>query len=181
MVSIFHSSTEGCCLIGGGGDSKGNHNGEGCVVKISEPRAGAVTCLGKPLPSMHRALGLILSPAYNRHGGPVLSPSFSGSRDKKTRSLVTFGLLCKFKVNLGCMRLSKIYPYIRRSTPHVAVCAWDQSSGLLPAACTAESLLWLVALFSNVLHEVFFLNISVLEKPAPCRMLCLHTHILPLN
>lgn len=76
--------------------------------------------------------------------------------------------------------VSKIYPYIRRSTPHVAVCAWDQSSGLLPAACTAESLLWLVALFSNVLHEVVFLNISVLEKPAPCRMLCLHTHTYPL-
>lgn len=119
MVSIFHSSTEGCCLIGGGGDSKGNDNGEGCVVKISEPRAGDVTCLGKPLPSMHRALGLILSPAYNRHGGPVLSPSFSGSRDKKTRSLVTFGLLCKFKVNLGCMRLSQKFIHILEGPLHM--------------------------------------------------------------
>lgn len=63
----------------GRGSYKENHNGVECVVKRSEPRAGDVTRLGKPLPSMHRALGLILSPVYNRHGGPVLSPSFSGS------------------------------------------------------------------------------------------------------
>lgn len=108
----------------GRGSYKENHNGVECVVKISEPRAGDVTRLGKPLPSMHRALGLILSPADNRHGGPVLSPSFSGSRDKKTRSLVTFGLLYKFKSQPGVHETdSKVYPYIRRSTPRAAVCA----------------------------------------------------------
>lgn len=108
MVLIFHSSTEGCCLIGGGGDYKENRSGVECVIKISEPRAGDVTCLGKPLPSMHRALGLILSPAYSRHDGPVLSPS-----------LVTFGLLYKFKVNLGCMRLSQKFIHILEGPLHV--------------------------------------------------------------
>lgn len=75
MVLIFHSSTEGCCLIGGGGDSKGDHNGEECVVKISEPRAGDGCNLpGKAFTQHAQSLEFDTQPCIQQAWWPSLEP-----------------------------------------------------------------------------------------------------------